>query len=179
MANKFGKFLMFTAAAAAVGGAAYYYMKKKDAELMAELDEDYDNFGEDLEEEEPQRSYVPLTYEEGTTPVTEVSSAPKAPIEEVGKEVFEDVVSAESPVEEPPVKDDVFEDVVRAESLADAAVEEETVEESEEFFTEEDSLTSAAEETVPEVFTPLSEVTEDILDEVEETVEEFFDEDEE
>ncbi len=63
MAKKFGKFLLFTAAIGAAGAAAYYYMQKKDAELMDELDDDYDDFSEDIEDD-TSRTYVPLNHEE-------------------------------------------------------------------------------------------------------------------
>ena len=73
MAKKVGKFLLFTAALGAVGAACYYYMQKKDAELLADLDEDFDDFSED-EEDAPARNYVPLTIEEpaGQAPADEV-----------------------------------------------------------------------------------------------------------
>lgn len=50
MAKKFGKFLLLTAAAASAAAAVYYYMQKKDAETPVEDDEDFDDFGEDLDE---------------------------------------------------------------------------------------------------------------------------------
>lgn len=64
MGKKFGKFLLFTAAVGAAGTAAYCYMKKKDAALLGESDDDYDDFSEDAEGDDSSRSYVPLNHDE-------------------------------------------------------------------------------------------------------------------
>ncbi|MBQ7955276.1 MAG: hypothetical protein IJ282_05950 [Lachnospiraceae bacterium] len=73
MAKKFGKFLLFTTVAAAAAAGAYYYFKKKsDEESFSDLeDEDYDDFSEDLDEEETPRSYVQLNLDETATANTE------------------------------------------------------------------------------------------------------------
>lgn len=98
MAKKFSKVLLFTAAAAAVSGAAYYYMKKKDAELMAQLDEDYDDFSDDYDEETV-RSYVPLSHENAPekeaffTPLNEqasITDEPEDNAEEAVEEFFDE-----------------------------------------------------------------------------------------
>lgn len=61
MAKKFGKFLLFTAAAAATAAGVCYLLKKKsEKNAVLEIeDDDYDDFSEDLDENEP-RSYVQL-----------------------------------------------------------------------------------------------------------------------
>ena len=68
MAKKFGKFLLFTAAASAAGAAAYYYLRKKDTNFLDETDEDYDDFSEDIEDESPSRTYVPLNHDDIAVP---------------------------------------------------------------------------------------------------------------
>ena len=52
MAKKFGKFLLFTAAAAAGAAAVYCYLQKKDSAAASDdMDDDFDDFDSDLEEE--------------------------------------------------------------------------------------------------------------------------------
>lgn len=62
MANKFGKFLLFTAAVSTGVATAYYILKKKDAQNAAffDEDEDYDDFSESYDEDLDSRSYVTL-----------------------------------------------------------------------------------------------------------------------
>ena len=68
MAKKFGKFLLFTAAIGGAAAAAYYYFQKKDADTFASEDEDYDDFGEDLDDEaETGKKYVSLTPDAETS----------------------------------------------------------------------------------------------------------------
>lgn len=62
MAKKFGKVLLVTAAVASAAAAVYYYMQKKDAVTPVEEDEDFDDFGEDLDTDATfNANYVPLT----------------------------------------------------------------------------------------------------------------------
>ncbi len=64
MAKKFGKFLLFTAAVGAAATAAYYFMQKKDISLtgLTDEDDDYDDFYEDLDDDlDNTRSYVSLS----------------------------------------------------------------------------------------------------------------------
>ena len=97
MAKKFGKFLLFTAAIGAAGVAAYYYMQKKDASLLGDTDEDYDDFSTDSEEEKS-RSYVPLTHETSTessgadsfTPLSEKAAKAAEAVEADAKEAVEE-----------------------------------------------------------------------------------------
>lgn len=66
MAKKFGKFLLFTAAAAAACAGAYYYLQSKNklaADYCGDEDDDYDDFSDDLDEQESNRSYVPLNHD--------------------------------------------------------------------------------------------------------------------
>ncbi|MCM1535161.1 MAG: hypothetical protein NC126_04490 [Clostridium sp.] len=75
MANKFGKFLLFTAAVGTVAAAVYYYRQKKENEAsFDEDDDDYDNFfSEDTEKSsDVSRNYVPLNPE--AAPHTESAS---------------------------------------------------------------------------------------------------------
>ena len=137
MAKKFGKVLLFTAAVAAVGGAAYYYMKKKDAELMAELDDDYDDFSEDLDEG-PARSYVPLPHEEA--PVADVTEhiAPHSQEAPAKEEPLAQDTAAMEPADTSSSVEDSFTPLT--EKVAEVAedISEEVEEAVEEFFDEED-----------------------------------------
>lgn len=75
MANKFGKFLLFTAAVSTGVATAYYILKKKDAQNAAffDEDEDYDDFSESYDEDLDSRSYVTLrdAQEDGFVPLAE------------------------------------------------------------------------------------------------------------
>lgn len=57
MAKKLGKLLMVAAALGAVAGGAYYYLKGRDDFWD---DEDFDNFDDDMEESDTERTYVDL-----------------------------------------------------------------------------------------------------------------------
>lgn len=64
MAKKFGKVLLLSAAVASAAAAVYYYMQKKDAVAPVDEDEDFDDFGEDLDEDNTFcPNYVSLTPE--------------------------------------------------------------------------------------------------------------------
>lgn len=70
MANKFGKFLLFTAAVGTIAAAAYYYKQKKENEAsFDEDDDDYDNFfsADTQKASEVSRNYVPLNPETAHT----------------------------------------------------------------------------------------------------------------
>ena len=96
MAKKFGKFLLFTAAAAAAGAGAYYYFKKKNdsAAVDACADDDYDDFSEDLEDED-NRTYVSLNPDD----ITEVTTE-EPPFEKLSDLVSDVTEQAEEKVEE-------------------------------------------------------------------------------
>lgn len=79
MAKKFGKFLLFTAAVGAVGAAAYYYMQKKDSAFFDETDDDYDDFSEDMDGDDPARTYVPLNTENASAPASQTDAQAKEP----------------------------------------------------------------------------------------------------
>ena len=62
MAKKFGKFLLATAAIGTAAVAAYMYLQKKDSSMsQSHEDDDYDDFSDDLEDEDSTRTYVSLT----------------------------------------------------------------------------------------------------------------------
>ena len=117
MAKKFGKFLLFTAAVGAAGAAAYYFMQKKDAELLGESDDDYDDFSEDLEDDSSSRTYVPLNHDES-------SSAESA-------DVAQNIESA---------ADDFFTPLADQVTQAAETVKNEAEDAVEEFFDDEDSI---------------------------------------
>jgi hypothetical protein len=60
MANKFGKFLLFTAAVGTAAAATYYFTQKKAPALSAlqDDDDDYDDFSEDLDEDTDEESFL-------------------------------------------------------------------------------------------------------------------------
>lgn len=108
MAKKFGKFVLFTAAVAAAGAGVYYYLKNKEA-LASEFDvedEDYDDFSDDLEETEANRSYVALSHdsaapaEEATEEADAEESVKEAPFEKLSSIVSDAAETAEEKVEE-------------------------------------------------------------------------------
>ncbi len=116
MAKKFGKFLLFTAAAAAACAGVYYYLQSKGklaADYNGDEDDDYDDFSDDLDEQESNRSYVALNHENADAEQKE------APAEEEKKE--------EAPFE-------------KLSSLVSAA--EDKAEKVEEFFDEDEDTTS-------------------------------------
>lgn len=114
MAKKFGKFLLLTAAAASAAAAVYYYMQKKDAETPVEDDEDFDDFGDDLDEDVSfSPNYVSLTpgcadctlgedaCESCNACDTDAKEDDFTPLSEQISEVVEDVVeNVEETVEE-------------------------------------------------------------------------------
>ena len=62
MAKKFKKFLLFTAAVGGAAAAVCYFKHKKDADNDTLVDDDFDDFNEDLDEDaETTTNYVPLT----------------------------------------------------------------------------------------------------------------------
>lgn len=71
MAKKFGKFLLTTAAIGAVAAGVYYYLQGKGSFVDDDFDDDddFDNFDEDLDEEDTSkktdadRNYVDLGLE--------------------------------------------------------------------------------------------------------------------
>ena len=138
MAKKFGKFLLFTAAASAAGAAAYYYLHKKDSGFLDETDEDYDDFSEDIEDENLSRTYVPLTHDE--TVADSYSPEPEA---------------VQEPAPEPETSDnDKFTPLTEQVSQAT------------------ENIINNAEESVEEFF---DEGTEESEESVEESTEDFFD----
>ena len=67
MAKKFGKTLLLSAAVISAAAAVYFYLQKKDAAEKDSDEEDYDDFGKDLNESaDGSRSYVPLNPESST-----------------------------------------------------------------------------------------------------------------
>lgn len=116
MAKKFGKFLLFTAAVGAAGAAAYYFMQKKDAELLGESDDDYDDFSEDLEDESSSRTYVPLNHDETSSAESD--------------NVVQDIES---------VADDFFTPLAEQVTQAAETAKDEMEDTVEEFFDDEDS----------------------------------------
>ncbi len=64
--KKFGKFLLFTAGVAAACAGVYYYLQNKEkfsVNFNSDEDDDYDDFSEDLDDTESNRSYVPLNHD--------------------------------------------------------------------------------------------------------------------
>lgn len=101
MAKKFGKFLLFTAATAAACAGVYYYLQSKGklaADYNGEEDDDYDDFGEDLDDTESGRSYVSLNHDTATEPKEEASS--EAPFEKLSSLVSDAAEKTEEKVEE-------------------------------------------------------------------------------
>lgn len=127
MAKKFGKFLLFTAAIGAAGAAAYYYMQKKDSELMDESDDDYDDFSEDVEDDNS-RTYVPLTHEDAPSEETsgQTQSGDGSSFTPLSEQIAQTAQAAASEVKES--VENFFDE--------DAPAEEES---SEEFFDDDDA----------------------------------------
>lgn len=100
MAKKFGKFLLFSAVAGAAVAGAYYYMKNKDASCAEDMDddEDFDDFGEDLDEEakeeEKTRSYVDLKLEKAQRSAAEAAGHLKDAAKEAAGEATDAVKEA-------------------------------------------------------------------------------------
>jgi len=122
MANKFGKFLLFTAAVGTAAAAAYYYLNKKDADssYLMDDDDDYDDFSDDCDEPvSTSRNYVALNIdgldaspasvqedETNFTPLSEqLTGQEEAPADETVENV-EEFFDEEDPSEdEPPIQD--------------------------------------------------------------------------
>lgn len=107
MAKKFGKFVLFTAAAAAACAGIYYYFQNKEKlseEFNGDEDEDYDDFSEDLDDAETNRSYVPLSHESADDDKKEASaedsSKEEAPFEKLSSLVSDAAQNVEDKVEE-------------------------------------------------------------------------------
>ncbi len=88
MAKKFGKFLLLTAAVGTGVAAAYYFLQKKDSSPdPQDEDEDYDDLGEDLEEDSPERTYVPLNMPGSEAEETPTQDTPAGEAGEAAREV--------------------------------------------------------------------------------------------
>lgn len=105
MANKFGKFLLFTAAVGTAAAAVYYYTQKKENEApFDEDDDDYDNFFSDdvRESSDASRNYVPLNsgaaqtehFSEKISEVSEKVSEVAANVKDTFTPLAEKAVSA-------------------------------------------------------------------------------------
>ena len=100
--KKFGKFLLFTAGVAAVCGGVYYYLKNKEkfsSDFTGDDDDDYDDFSEDLDDTDTNRSYVPLNHDTDkeeesfkklSTLVSDAASTAKEKVEEKVEEFFDE-----------------------------------------------------------------------------------------
>ncbi len=176
--KKFGKFLLSTAALVGTAATAYYIYKNVNTTNEEETpDEDYDDFT-DLDEEEPveETRYVPLTKERVNSMVEKVANtvenvAGKASdmaksfvekvsttAEEVAEKVEETVEAAEEKAEEfVEAAEEKVEDMVEATEEKAEEIVEATEEKAEEAVEATDSFS-----TLPEQMA------------VEETVEEFF-----
>lgn len=102
MAKKFGKFILFTAAAAAACAGVYYYFQNKQkfsADYNDDEDDDYDNFSDDLDDTDVNRSYVALSHDNETTAETD-SAKEEAPFEKLSSLVSDVSQKAEEKVEE-------------------------------------------------------------------------------
>lgn len=162
MANKFGKFLLFTAAVGTIAAAAYYYKQKKENEAsFDEDDDDYDNFfSEDTgASSDVSRNYVPLTPE--TAPNTEhVSTNFSVNLSEKISEVAEKVSEVASNVKE------TFTPLAEKAVAAVQSVQNKTEETVEDFFDEGD----LDEDSAP-METRTEESTEPLFDDAEDLVE--------
>ena len=106
MAKKFGKFLLATAAIGTAAVAAYMYLQKKDSSMsQSHEDDDYDDFSDDLEDEDSTRTYVSLTRDSSKpeqnasseseqsdfTPLSEqVNQTPEEALEASSEEFFDE-----------------------------------------------------------------------------------------
>lgn len=117
MANKFGKFLLFTAAVGTAAAAAYYYVHKKDADSSYPMDDDYDDFSDECDDPvSTSRNYVALNIDgkdtsapeddADFTPLSEqLAVQEEAPLEETVEDVEEFFDEEDSSEEEPPIED--------------------------------------------------------------------------
>ena len=98
MAKKFGKFLLATAAIGTAAVAAYMYLQKKDSSMsQSHEDDDYDDFSDDLKDEDSTRTYVSLTRDSSeseqndfTTLSEQVNQAPEEALEASSEEFFDE-----------------------------------------------------------------------------------------
>ncbi|MCM1540240.1 MAG: hypothetical protein NC121_03160 [Blautia sp.] len=126
MAKKFGKFLLFTAAVGSAAAAVCYYMRKKDSATDVPADEDYDDFSEDLDDKtESSRNYVSLNTDAKTESPAEEDSGKNDTTEHSSEEQGSEECGSEERSAFTPL----------SEQIQKAG---ETVEESEEFFDEDD-----------------------------------------
>ena len=100
MANKFGKFLLFSALAGAAAYGAYSYLQKKEQPLASvpeeDSDDDFDDFSEDLDEDltpEKNRSYVSLNLDKAEAFANEAFHKAKEVISDSVQQVKETVKS--------------------------------------------------------------------------------------
>ena len=119
MANKFGKFLLFSAAVGAAAAGAYYYFQKKGSmnQEPVEEDEDYDDFSDDCDEPvSTSRNYVALNTDspDASTPEDDADFTPlseqianqeEAPVDETVENVEEFFDEEDASEEEPPIQD--------------------------------------------------------------------------
>lgn len=100
MAKKFGRVLLMAAALSAVAGGAYYYLKNRDALMDDDFDddEDFDNFEDDLDENETDRNYVDLDL--GKSEENSVKTEFKEGIQAAKAEAADKVVGGVKKVEE-------------------------------------------------------------------------------
>lgn len=104
MANKFGKFLLFTAAVGTAAAAAYYFTQKK-APAMSALqddDDDYDDFSEDLDDdtEVAPRNYVSLNLDSSEESMKEETSKEEEAFTPLAEQIIQTVDKVEETVEE-------------------------------------------------------------------------------
>ncbi|MBD5545958.1 MAG: hypothetical protein HDQ97_00890 [Lachnospiraceae bacterium] len=168
MSKKFGKFLLFTTVAGAAAYGAYHYLQTKDKTSSAEgeedADDDFDDFSEDLDEDpdDKERSYVSLQLDKAEAIATEAFHKAKGVIADSVQQVKDTVKSV---TESQPSSESNFTDLTALNK------EKDTTETS----SEEDSAddkSSAAPTAGSEA--PVSEKS---ASKMEETVEEFFDDD--
>lgn len=97
MAKKFGKFFMTTAALGALAAGAYYYFQKKEAldDEIFDEDDDFEDFEEDLDEEEDaQRKYVDLQLNQDTDAAAKKAEEFKEGLEAPKAEASDKIVGA-------------------------------------------------------------------------------------
>lgn len=102
MANKFGKFVLFSAVAGAAAAGAYYYLQNKEkssAKVTSGDDDDFDDFTEDLEEDLDAptptrgRTYVNLNLDKAEAVASEAFQKAKEVISDSVQQVKETVKS--------------------------------------------------------------------------------------
>lgn len=86
MAKKIGKVLLCAAAVGSAVAAVCYFLRKREQQNITEED-DYDDFGDDLDEaSDSSRSYVPLNSETTDSKSTEAQSGGDAPSQTASEE---------------------------------------------------------------------------------------------